>query len=64
MSYTKHLWEREHVISTWERERKHAVRTKHRQGLITTREFDAERAEIETKAADARSDMFADFLLR
>ena len=64
MSHMRRLWEREHVISTWERERKTTQRLKHRQGIITTREFDAQRAEIETQAADARSDMFAEFLLR
>jgi len=62
--YMRRMWEREHVINTWERERKQTVRLKHRQGIITTREFDAQRAEIETQAADARSDMFAEFLLR
>jgi len=62
MSHMRKMWEREHVISTWERERKSVTRLKHRQGIITTREFDAARAEIETQAADARSDMFAAFL--
>ena len=62
MSHMRKMWEREHVISTWERERKQTVRLKHRQGIITTREFDAARAEIEITAADARSDMFAAFL--
>jgi hypothetical protein len=64
MSHMRKLWEREHVISTWERERKAVTRLKHRRGIITTREFDAARAEIETQAADARSEMFAEFLLR
>ena len=62
MSHMRKMWEREHVIATWERERKHTIRLKHRQGLIDTREFDAARADVEAQAADARAEMFVDFL--
>jgi hypothetical protein len=62
MSHMRKMWEREHDIAARERERKRFASGLHRQGMVTRRKYDEMRAEIETQAADARSDMFAAFL--
>ena len=62
MGHMKVLWQQEHSIDAQERARKHAARQRHKQGLITRRQLQQERAEIETQAANLRSDMFEAYL--